>query len=343
MNNILKPFAELATRFRSDEFERASIILTSYYVLLTGVILLISSVATLIIFAPPETELLFIPETTAQIEIKHDDWSLYEVREHLASVVIIVDILMLIIVSSFAFFFARKTLSPIQEMQQRQRQFIGDVAHELRTPLSVMLAGADTLLCRERDVSEYKLFVIDVQEEAARLARISNQLLQLLKVGEIETCTSQEVRVSELLVNEMRRFTPYANARKITLTSDVDADITSYTHQDALIEIVQNLLKNAVDYSNNGDGVALALRSTATSLEIIITDTGIGIEPAQQQIIFERFKKVDKARTQNKDSGTGLGLSIVRALVGALGGQITLKSEIGVGTEVTVTLPLRHS
>ncbi len=343
MNNILKLFAGLATRFKRNEFERATFILTFYYVFSTAVILLVSSVAVLIIFAPPETEVPFRTETETQIEIEHDDWSLYEIREHLVSVILIVDVLILLIVSIFAYFFARRTLLPIQRMHERQRQFLGDVAHELRTPLSVLLAGADTVLRHERSVPEYQLFVADVHEEATRLTRLSNQLLQLLKAGEIEMGEPSNILVSVVLSQEIRRFTPYATERDITLASDIMPGLTTFTHQDALIEIVQNLLKNAIDYSNPGDSVTLSLGTTQTSLVITVVDTGSGIDASKQKMIFDRFTKVDTARTQGSDSGAGLGLAIVKALVNKLGGELALKSEPGIGTEVIVMLPVEHS
>lgn len=342
MINILKPFAALATRFKRNEFDHATLKLTLYYVLSTAVILLVSSMAILVVFAPPETEVPFRSETF-EMEVEHDDWSLYEVREHLASVIFIVDILILLVVSVFAYFFARKTLLPIQEMHEKQQQFLGDVAHELRTPLSVMQTGADTILRQERTAHEYQEFVTDVQEEAARLTRVSNQLLQLLKTGDLYTASFKEVPISEVLMNEVKRFTPYANKHGITLTSRIVPDITAYTKPDALIEIVQNLLKNAIDYSSHGDSVSLLLQKTNTSINLIIKDTGIGIPKEQQQTVFDRFKKIDTARTQSKGSGTGLGLSIVKKLVTELSGDITLQSELGVGTEVTVILPAHHS
>lgn len=343
MTNILKPFAVLATRFSNNEFDRATLKLTLYYVFSTAVILLVSSAAVLSIFAPPETEVPFQPETSELVETEHDEWSLYEVREHLALVIFLVDVLILLIVSVFAYFFARKTLLPIEEMHEKQRQFMGDVAHELRTPLSVIQAGAETILRRERTASEYKMFVVDAQEEAARLTRVSNQLLQLLRTGEVEDAPRAEVNVSALLATEIRRFMPYATERGIALTNDIAPDVIAHTFADALIEIVQNLLKNAIDYSNKGDSVKLVLRTTATTLEIVVIDTGIGIEPAQHKAIFDRFKKLNTARTQTKDSGTGLGLAIVQALVTKCGGQLALTSAVGVGTEITVTLPATHS
>lgn len=339
MDNILKPFEALATRFWHNEFDRAVMKLTFYYVFSTAVILFVSSVAVLIIFAPPEMEIPFREETVKQIEVEHDDWSLYEVREHLASVVLIVDLFILFVVSIFSYFFARRTLLPIQTMHEKQRQFLGDVAHELRTPLAVMQTGADTILRRERTVAEYQQFVTDVQEEAERLTRVSNQLLQLLRTENVKTTTPTEVSVSELLENELKRFTPYAVERGVILNADIVAGVTVSTQKDELIEIVQNLLKNAIDYSDRGDAVNLTLKTDATYITFVVADTGMGISDEHQALVFDRFNKVDRARTQIKGSGTGLGLSIVKMLVTKLGGEIALKSKISVGTEVTVTLP----
>lgn len=343
MINILKPFEGLATRFWRNEFDSAVIKLTFYYVLSTAVILLVSSVAILTIFAPPEMEVPFRDETVKQIEIEHDDWSLYEVREHLASVVLIVDLFILFVVSILSYFFARRTLLPIKAIHEKQRQFLGDVAHELRTPLAVMQVGADTILRRERTATEYQQFVTDIQEEATRLSRVSNQLLQLLRAENVKTTTRVKVSISELLENELRRFTPYAVERGIILKANIVADAVVSTQKDELVEIVQNLLKNAIDYSDPGDEVNLVLQADKTHVTFVVADTGIGISDEHQTLVFDRFQKVDRARTQVNGSGTGLGLSIVKTLVTKLGGNITLKSKIGVGTEVTVTLPKIHS
>jgi len=326
-----------------NEFDRATIKLTFYYVLSTAVILFVSSVAVLVIFAPPETEIPFVPESSEQIEIEHDDWSLYEVSEHLAFVIFIVDVTVLFFVSIVSYFFAQRTLLPIKKTSEKHRQFMADVAHELRTPLSVLQSGADTMLRKDRDACAYKTFVTDVQEESSRLTRTTNQLLQLLKTGSVKSLKIVTVAVSDVLQKEVRRFDPYARERGVVLTSNISPAITINSDQDALIEIVQNLLKNAVDYSNKNDTVTVSLKEHDASVEIIIADTGVGIEEEQQVRIFDRFHKISSARTQDKHSGAGLGLAIVHALVTRLGGHIVLQSELQVGTKVTVTLPHTHS
>lgn len=343
MINILKPFAAWGTRLNNNEFTRATLKLTFYYVVSTAAILLVSSVAVLAIFAPPETELPFRFETTQQIEIEHDDWSMYEVREHLSLVIFLVDITVLLLVSVLSYSFARRTLLPIKVLHERQQQFMGDVAHELRTPLAVMQAGADTVLRKDRPVDEYKLFITDVKEESERLTRLSNQLLQLLKGEDVKEFLFTSVAVSELTQKEIERFLLYAKERGVTLQADVASGITIQTNADALIEIVQNLLKNAIDYSHQDSAVSVRLVETNGALIITIKDSGIGIPKEQQKTIFNRFTKVSDARTHDNRGGAGLGLAIVQTLVSKLNGSISLESEVNVGTIITLTLPKSHS
>lgn len=343
MINILKPFEALGTRLYSNEFSRATLRLTLYYVVSTAAILGVSSLLVLTIFTPPEAKPPLRLEESKSIEVEHDEWGLYEVREHLGLVIVSVDAVILVVVSVLAYFFARRTLLPIKLLHERQRAFMGDVAHELRTPLAVMQTGAETILRKERAVDEYKNFVGDVKEEAERLTRLSNQLLQLLKSNGVADMTVESVSVSVLLRDELRRFTPYATAHEIELIADIPSQCSVDTNKDALIEIVQNLIKNAIDYSQRKGVVTVRAKEVDATLEISIEDTGIGIAKEHQGTIFGRFKKVSESRTQNSDSGSGLGLAIVQALVTQLGGRILLESEVGKGTKVTVVLPVRHS
>lgn len=349
MINILKPFGESGTALSHDKFFLATLKLTVFYVLSTAVILFVSSAAILIIFTPPESELSFREEAMEEEEeereeeVEHDDWSTYELREHLAGVVVLVDVLVLFMVSLLSYYVARRTLLPIKTMHERQTQFMGDVAHELRTPLSVMQAGADTVLKKQRTASEYEMFITDVQDETGRLTRLSNQLLQLLKTSRGSEALSTDVNLSQLSETEVRRFLPYAHNYGVTIQSTVASHITIRTQRDSVVEVLQNLLKNAIDYNKPGGTATLSLSETETTVVLEIKDTGVGISPAAQAVVFNRFVKGDSARTQDAKSGSGLGLSIVKALVTTLGGHIALVSTIDVGTTITITLPKTHS
>ncbi len=343
MINILKPFVGWAIALKQDKFKLATLKLTFFYVLCTAVILFVSSFAVLLIFTPPETDLSFVSDVDSDaIEIEHDEWSVYELREHLATVIFSVDILVLIIVSAFSYSFARRTLLPIKQMHKIQQQFMSDVAHELRTPLSVMQIGADTILRKSRSAAEYQEFVTDVQGEAGRLTRLSNQLLQLLKNSEQQLISGKE-NISNVVETEIRRFVPYAEERGISLITKVTPDIVAHTNKDSLIEVLQNLLKNAIDYNQTEGMVTISLATEGTRLKLEVQDTGIGIPIDKQQVIFDRFTKADFARTPDVKSGAGLGLAIVKSLVNKLGGIIELKSAKDTGTTITIFLPLSHS
>ncbi len=342
MNNILKQSEAWGIALKQDKFRFATLKLTFFYVLSTAAILFFSSVAILLIFAPPETEIPFAPDAI-EMEVEHDDWSAYELREHLSMVIFLVDTLVLLVVASISYSFARRTLSPIKEMQETQAQFMSDTAHELRTPLSVMQIGADTMLRKERSADEYQDFITDVQVEAGRLTRLSNQLLHLLKSDDIELAQSSRINISNLITTEVKRFAAYAKEYGVSLISQVPTDIIIETNADSLIEVLQNLLKNAIDYNRKDGTVTISTESKNDSVKITVQDTGIGIPAKQQEIIFNRFTKVDSARTQNEKSGAGLGLAIVKSLVEKLNGTIHMDSTEYIGTTITISLPVTYS
>ncbi len=341
MITILKQFVEWGTALRSDKFRYATLKLTFFYVLSTAVILLVHSVAVLFLFTPTTTTVSSIE--FEEIEAEHSELSLYEIREHLAEVIFIVDAIILLFVSVFSYYFARRTLLPIKNMHDEQRRFMGDVAHELRTPLAVILAGAGTVLRKQRSQTEYEDFIRDVQYEAGRLSRLSNQLLQLLKTGNVEKLVVNEVNLSELVTTEFKRYEPYATERQVTLAEKVDPAITLLTSEDSFVQILQNLLKNAIDYNKEGGKVTVSLVSQLNFIKLEITDTGVGIPVSLQGKIFDRFVTVSKTHGRNMMGGSGLGLAIVQSLVNKLGGTISIVSNEGEGTTCTVLLPKNHS
>lgn len=339
MINILKQFEEWATVLQRDKFSLATFKLTVVYVASAAVILFASSLAILVIFAPPETELPFVHEP-AHIELEHSEWSSYELREHLTGVIFLVDFIILVLVSIFAHAFARRTLLPIKRMYHSQQQFMSDVAHELRTPLAVVKIGADVILKKPRPVSEYQEFVTDVQAEAERLTRLSNQLLQLLKGSQSTPDKIHEENISQLLLTQIKLFTPYAHDRGIKLMSNVPDTLIAKINKDSFIEVVQNLLKNAIDYNLPQGTVTTTVTQQLETIELEVADTGIGIAPDMQKIIFDRFTKVDFARTHSDvHSGAGLGLAIVQSLVDQMNGTIILESAPQKGTRIKVVIP----
>ncbi len=305
----------------------------------TAALLLVSSLAVLMLFKPPEDNLCQVVSAADLENIEHSEWSLVELREHLEIVTFGVDLLILLLVSVFLYFFARRTLEPIRLNQEKQVKFMSDVAHELRTPLSVMRSGAETLLRREHTNDEYRDFVSDVAEESVRLARLSNQLLQLLRLGSAKDIEKSAVNLSDLVKNEVERFAAYAKERNINLVSKVVTGVTITAEEDSLVQLLQNLLKNAIDYTDDGE-VAVSLVAEDDTVRLFVNDNGVGIPQDKQEEIFSRFSKLDKARKATGDTGAGLGLSIVKEIVDRHQGKIIIDSEVGVGTTMTIVLPL---
>ena len=357
MINISKPFVAWVTRLQRNEFEKATLTLTCYYVISTAIILFVSSLAVVTLFTPPDNEhhdvVLHSESLTTEAtpeEARDGDalteiltWDGREFREHLPSVLLFVDVFILFAVSGISYFFARQTLLPIKYTHERQRQFMGDVAHELRTPLSVMRSGADTMLRREHSAEAYRDFITDVQTETRRLTRLSSQLLQFLRSGTTAENEFTKQNVSELLQKALNHFTAYATDHGVKLVTHITPDITATIDADGFAQIAQNLLKNAVDYNETDGSVTVALKETDTSFLFSVTDTGLGIAKEKQASIFGRFTKLDNARQHGEDTGAGLGLAIVNSIVARHRGSIAIDSIVGEGTTFTVILPKQPS
>ena len=341
MKHIFQQFVAWATNLQQSEFERAAIKLTLYYVAGTFLILVVSSAALLFLYTPAEPVAMVVDGQ--EFEQEHDEWGMEEFREHLLGVIVVIDLMILLVVSGFAYMLARRTLRPIKYNQERQLAFMGTVAHELRTPLSVMRAGSDTMLRKDRSAADYKDFIHDVNEESERLTRLSNQLLQLLKGVSTHTELAM-CDVSQLVEKEVSWMQSYAKTRNVELHTDVQPHITLTADRDGLVQVLQNLLKNAIDYNRVEGQVRVTLKQIDSHVvQLIVQDTGVGIPADKHVAVFERFETLNAARTQGVDTGAGLGLSIVKEIIEAHSGTVAVASTPGSGTTITVSLPILPS
>lgn len=347
MTDTLKQFVEWVTASNQSEFTKARLRLTAYYVVSTFFILFVSSIAILVLFTPtvpPQIPATTLPYFTDSDTVAvHESWSLVEFREHLPSVLAVADMVVLIFVSMLSYFFAGRTLRPIEETYRRQEQFVGDVAHELRTPLSVMKAGGSAILRKDHTTHEYRTYITDMNEEVDRLTRLTNQLLLLLSAQTPKEATHISVDVSDLATRVVKRYQGYAEEHGVVLTVEAQSGVSVAVSSDDLTQILQNLIKNAIDYNRKGGTVVVSIQSTQRKAEIVVADTGIGMEPAVVPRVFDRFYKADTARSQDATSGTGLGLSVVSELVQTHGGTIDIASAPGEGTTIALTFPLHFS
>lgn len=237
-----------------------------------------------------------------------------------------------------------RDLTELKRLERIRRDFVANVSHELRTPIATLRSLAEALLMGGKDDPEVlDRFLQAIADEAERMGKLLDNLLELarLEAGRREW-RWQSVSVSDCVTQVAERFKPFAEGKGLKLTVRAEPDLMVRTDPEALTQILSNLLDNAIKYTERGEIAVVAERlETADGVWVAVhvRDTGIGIPPEHLPRIFERFYRVDKARS-HQQGGFGLGLSIAKHLAESLGGKITVQSEVGKGSTFTVWLPL---
>jgi two-component system sensor histidine kinase VicK len=231
-----------------------------------------------------------------------------------------------------------------EKLEQSRRQFVANVSHELRTPLTTIKSYAEALgdgALEERELSAR--FVGVISNETERMIRLVTDLLHLSRLDSNQApLRRRQTNIHDMLDEVADRFSFQLRQKSISATVGVERGLkNAWLDRDQIDQVLDNLMSNAIKYTLDGGQIGLTARRTAdgASLEISVKDTGIGIPKKDLSRIFDRFYRVDKARSRNM-GGTGLGLSIAREIVKAHGGTIALYSELNEGTKVTFALPL---
>ncbi|HEY6542049.1 MAG TPA: HAMP domain-containing sensor histidine kinase, partial [Ktedonobacteraceae bacterium] len=224
----------------------------------------------------------------------------------------------------------------------RQRRFVADASHELRTPVAAIRGMTDVTLASSAAVTpdEYRTVLHDVNVEAERLGRLISDLLLLARVDENKMALEREVvRLDGLVADVAATMELLATEKNITLSVEAGEPAPVLGDEARLIQVIMNLVDNAVKYTGDGGGVTLRVHVKDGRVYLSVSDAGIGIGPEHLEHIFERFYRVDPSRSLAA-GGTGLGLSIVEWVVRAHGGTVSVVSKPGQGTTFTVQLPL---
>ena len=234
-------------------------------------------------------------------------------------------------------------LARIESSFKEQQRFIADASHELRTPLAVLRGETEVALGKKRTIEEYQQSLSLIQDEAVRLSRIVEDLFILARQPiNLGAAPNQErVSLNDAVRDCARAARVLAIRKGVRLRVENDAPSIALQGDEELIKrMILNLLDNAVKYTPAGGEISLALGRQNGDAEIVVRDTGIGIDERDQPRVFDRFYRVDKARARAM-GGAGLGLSIAQWIVDVHGGEISVSSAPGHGSTFTVVLPVK--
>lgn len=222
--------------------------------------------------------------------------------------------------------------------EQKRSRFVSDASHELKTPLASIKLLSDSILQYDMDIETVREFVGDIGDEAERLNRMTAKLLSLTKAEGIPNEESEIIMMAPTINRVARMLRPNALKAKITFQLNLEEDSPILIMEDDLYQVVFNLMENGIKYNLPGGSLTVQLSREEDNAVLKVTDTGMGIPEDAIGHVFERFYRVDKARSR-ATGGSGLGLAIVRTIVQRNRGEISVSSTVGQGTTFAVVFP----
>jgi two-component system sensor histidine kinase SenX3 len=230
--------------------------------------------------------------------------------------------------------------SELQRVHEVRRDFVANISHELKTPIGALSLLSEAVLEANGDQESVSKFASRMQIEAKRLTDLVQEIIQLSRVQDSDPLNNpQIISASSIIKEALDQARTTAGARGISLSYDQGADGTFLGDKEQLTMAVHNLIENAINYSPKNTRVSITTSLHEGALNVTVADQGIGIPEREHERIFERFYRVDPARSR-ETGGTGLGLSIVKHIVQKHGGEISVWSVEGIGSTFTIRLPL---
>jgi two-component system sensor histidine kinase SenX3 len=224
-------------------------------------------------------------------------------------------------------------------LDDARRDFIANISHELKTPIGAIGLLAEALVGATDDPETVRKFSKNLLKESRRLADLVQDIIQLSRVQSNEVLRkATPVRISDIIAEATERCAILAESQKISITVECPESEYVVGDSELLIVAVKNLIDNAIQYSEPKKRVGIGVNATENSVQIAVADAGMGIPQDEQARIFERFYRVDASRSR-QTGGTGLGLSLVKHIALSHGGEVTLFSQVGIGSTFTIRLP----
>ena len=276
------------------------------------------------------------------VYVGKDVTALYSGLRKATFILIFLGIAALIIASVFGHIMAGRAIAPMKEAYEKQKQFAADASHELRTPLSVVMSSAELLLADPSIQSPFLREILgDVKSEVKKMSQLVSDLLMVARSdNNALKIKIQKVDLGNLLSQNVRMMTPLAEKKEITLTGEGFRKVMINCDEQKIKQLVLILVDNAIKYTPNGGSVKVIMgNSDAEKVYFSVSDSGIGIAPEDKDKIFERFYRVDKARSREM-GGNGLGLAIATEILRIHEGKIFVDSIPNQGTTFTVQLKI---
>lgn len=223
------------------------------------------------------------------------------------------------------------------QAEQNRREFTANVSHELKTPLQSIIGSADLIESGLVKPEDMPRFIGHIKTDAARLVSLVSDIIRLSQLDENTEMNWENVDAFSVAKEALEMVGPIAESRNISLTIKGEPAPLTSVHK-LLYDIIYNLCDNAVKYNKEGGFVKVNVKTAGDKVQVAVSDNGVGIAPADQSRVFERFYRVDKSHSR-ESGGTGLGLSIVKHAVAYLKGSISLESTLRKGTTITVSFP----
>jgi two-component system, OmpR family, sensor histidine kinase CiaH len=336
-------------------FRTARIKLTAWYLL---IIMMISLAFSLTIYRSLSDELDRV-EHIQQLRIQRDVFGLdsppssahiiidpdiiLETKHRILFFLASINLIILGTSSLAGYFLAGRTLKPIKEMVDEQSQFITNASHELRTPLTALKSEIEVNLRNKKlTISETKKILRSNLEEVNNLQTLSDGLIKLTQFQKGQTnFPITKIDIVNIINDAIKKIYKLSFNKQITIDNQITAENIEGNAQ-MLTELFVIFLDNSIKYSPINSTIRLYSEKTDGHIIIHIQDEGMGISPKDIPHIFDRFYRADKSRTKNDISGYGLGLSIAKKIIDSHQGSIKVQSKIGIGSDFSVQLPVRH-
>lgn len=262
------------------------------------------------------------------------------IRQAMILQLLIINAGIVVIFSIGGYLLSGYTLEPIEEAHEQQRRFIGDAAHELRTPISALKTTLEVNLLDKKLPTKTRTILKENLEDVTNLEHLSESLLRLAKVTE-QSLVLEKTPLKQVIKAATKFLSSKAELRKITISTEVKPDtIVVKADRGALLDLCIILIDNALKYSPDKSQVSVIAVTKGRHAVITFTDQGIGISKRHLPRIFDRFYRVDQSRHASAQKGYGLGLSVAKKIIQQHHGAISVKSVEGNGTTFTVSIPL---